>query len=136
MFVLEGLVAKNGVSDDVLRGVLAHEIAHASLRHGLRGIVRRNLLRSIAVVLFGGLDAGTVALVGGSLSLGDLAYDRAMEAEADDVAGRVLLALERPVEPLAAFLEELETAGPAVALFQNHPAGRDRAAALRALGSR
>lgn len=135
IFVFEGLLAKEGVSDDVLAGVLAHEIAHASLRHGIKGIVRRNVLRSAAVVLFGGLDAGTVALVGGGLSLGDLAYDRGMESEADAVAGRALLAMGRPVEPLAAFLEQLETAGPAVALFQNHPAGRDRAAALRSLAA-
>jgi predicted Zn-dependent protease len=135
VFVLEGLLAKEGATDDVLAGVLAHEIAHASLRHGVKGIVRRNLLRSVAVVLFGGLDSGTVALVGGGLSLGDLAYDRAMEAEADEIAGRALLAMGRPVEPLARFLEELETAGPTVALFQNHPAGRDRAAALRALAA-
>ncbi len=135
IFVLEGLLAKEGATDDVLAGVLAHEIAHAALRHGIKGIVRRNVLRSAAVVLFGGLDPGTVALVGGGLSLGDLAYDRGMEAEADDVAGRALLAMGRPVEPLARFLEALETSGSAVALFQNHPAGRDRAAALRALAA-
>jgi predicted Zn-dependent protease len=133
IFVLRGLVDDPAVDNDVLFGVLAHELAHAAGRHGIRGIVRRHLLRSVAVVLFGGLDAGTVALVGQGLSLGDLAYDRAMEEEADDVAGRALLAAGRPVEPLAKFLEKLETAGPTVALFQNHPAGRDRAAALRAL---
>lgn len=136
VFVLRGLLEAKGVTDDVLLGILAHELAHAALRHGVRGIVRRNLVRSAAVVLFGGLDAGTVALVGGGLSLGDLAYDRAMEDEADEVAGRVLIASGRPVEPLAAFLEGLDALGPTVALFTNHPAGRDRAARLRAQASR
>lgn len=133
VFVLRGLLEAPGMSDDVLVGILAHELAHASLRHGVTGIVRRNLVRSAAIVLFGGLDAGTVALVGGGLSLGDLAYDRAMEDEADAVAGRVLLALGRPVEPLAAFLEHLDELGATVALFTNHPPGRDRAARLRSL---
>lgn len=132
VFVLRGLLEAKGMSDDVLVGILAHELAHAALRHGVTGLVRRNVVRSAAVVLFGGLDAGTVALVGSGLSLGDLAYDRSMEDDADAVAGRVLRALGRPVEPLAAFLEQLDDLGPTVALFTNHPAGRDRAARLRA----
>jgi predicted Zn-dependent protease len=132
VFVLRGLLEAKGVTDDTLVGILAHEFAHAALRHGVRGIVRRNLVRTAAVVLVGGLDAGTVALVGGGLSLGDLAYDRAMEDEADEVAGRVLRAAGRPVEPLAAFLEGLDALGPTVAILTNHPAGRDRAARLRA----
>lgn len=132
VFVLRGLLEAKHVTDDVLVGILAHELAHAALRHGVRGIVRRNLVRTAAAVLFGGLDTGTVAIVGGGLTLGDLAYDRAMEDEADGVAARVLLASGRPLEPLAVFLESLDAMGPTVALLANHPAGADRAARLRA----
>lgn len=133
VFVFRGLLEAKAMNDDVLVGIVAHELAHAALRHGVRGLVRRNLLALVASALVGGLDAGTVSLVGGALSLGDLAYDRSMEEEADAIAGKLLVELGRPVEPLAQFLEELDALGPAVALFTNHPAGAARAASLRSL---
>jgi predicted Zn-dependent protease len=135
IFVLRGLLDAPAMNDDALVGVLAHEVAHALRRHAMRGLVRQNLLQLAAATLVGGLDAGTVTLVGGGLTLGDLAYDRSMEAEADEVAGLVLLAGHRPTEPLAKFLEEIDTMAAVPALVLNHPPGHERAARLRAMSA-
>ena len=132
IFILRGLLDAPEMNDDVLLGVLSHELAHAAFRHGLRSLIRRNLLRTGAAMMFGGIDGGTGALLGEGLTLGDLAYDRAMESEADKLAGEVLLALHRPVEPLANFLEKLDNAASLPALVMNHPPGRERASSLRA----
>jgi Zn-dependent protease with chaperone function len=75
--------------DDVVLGVLAHELGHVRLRHGMRLLVQATVLGAAASVAFGdfsGLLAGAPAL------LGQLGYSRDFEREADDEAIAVLRA--------------------------------------------
>lgn len=66
--------------EDVLIGVLGHEVGHVKRRHGMRAVTQAALLGTITSVAFGdfsGLLAGAPAL------LGHLAYSRDFEREAD-----------------------------------------------------
>jgi Zn-dependent protease with chaperone function len=75
--------------DEVLLGVLGHELGHARQRHSMRLFVQSALLGAAAGVAFGdfsGLLAGAPAL------LGTLDYSRDFERQADDEAVRLLRA--------------------------------------------
>lgn len=69
--------------EDVLIGVLGHEIGHVTGRHGLRGLIQAGLLGAIGSVTFG--DFSTV-LASAPILMGQLAYSRDLEREADDAA--------------------------------------------------
>lgn len=113
-------------------GVLAHEIAHVELRHGLQQVARSAGLRLIMAAVLGDY----ASLSGWAAQLGELKFSRDAEREAD------LRALDRLIETgidpqgLPAFFETLsrqEAAGtlrPPV-LFSTHPAPAERIEALR-----
>lgn len=69
--------------EDVLMGVLGHELGHVSLRHGLRTLVQTGLLSAVTSVAFG--DFSTV-LAGAPAVMGHLAYSRDLEREADEAS--------------------------------------------------
>jgi len=75
--------------EDVIVGVLGHELGHVEARHGMRTLVQSTLLGAITSLALGdvsGLIATAPAL------LGHLHYSRQMEREADDTAIRFLQA--------------------------------------------
>lgn len=69
--------------EDVMLGVLGHELGHVSLRHGLRTLVQTGLLSAASGVAFG--DFSNV-LAGAPALMGHLAYSRDLEREADEAA--------------------------------------------------
>lgn len=69
--------------EDVLIGVLGHEIGHVTGRHGLRGLIQAGLLGAIGSVAFGDFSA---VLASAPILMGQLAYSRDLEREADDAA--------------------------------------------------
>ena len=75
--------------EDVLLGVLAHEMGHLRHRHGMRQVVQSGLLGAIGGVLLGDVSSvlGSVPVL-----LGHLAYTRAFERQADDEAIALLQA--------------------------------------------
>lgn len=116
--------------DEALRGVLAHELGHAVLRHGVR-LLARNMVTTVALswVLgdVGGLNA---AFVGAASGLTRLSHSRAMEDEADDFAVALLRRQGRGAEGLARFLESLG-AQPVPAMLSTHPDPAARARRIR-----
>lgn len=68
---------------DVLIGVVGHEIGHVTGRHGLRGLIQAGLLGAVGSLAFG--DFSTV-LASAPILMGQLAYSRDLEREADDAA--------------------------------------------------
>jgi len=79
----DGLVAiaeKNGLSDDALIGVLAHEIGHVVHRHGTRLLVEQGVLQIGLGLAMG--DVSSIVSFGSTL-LTAQAYRRQHETEAD-----------------------------------------------------
>jgi Zn-dependent protease with chaperone function len=75
--------------DDVLIGVLGHELGHVQRRHGMRMLVQTTVLGAVASALWG--DISTVLAAAPAL-LGQSAYSREFEREADDDAVALLRA--------------------------------------------
>jgi Zn-dependent protease with chaperone function len=69
--------------DDVVLGVIGHEMGHVTQRHGLRALIQTGVLSAATGVVLG--DFSTV-LAGAPALLGHLAYSRDLEREADDTA--------------------------------------------------
>jgi Zn-dependent protease with chaperone function len=67
--------------DDVVLGVLGHELGHITRRHGMRQLVQVGVLQGVLSVAFG--DYGSL-ITAAPLILGSMAYSRAHEREADD----------------------------------------------------
>ena len=143
MFVHTGLIAAAD-NEAQLAGVLAHELAHVSLRHGLANASKQQTISTI-----GGLGAG---ILGGMLggSLGGLAaqgaqmgtqafvskYSRTAESEADLLGEHVMAkAGYNPLE-LGNFFEKLEKSmggdpGRVAQWFSSHPNPGNRTVAIQ-----
>jgi Zn-dependent protease with chaperone function len=130
LFVNTGLLEAPEATDDALRGVLAHELGHVLHRHGMRQLVRSQLLALALAWTTGGLENLEALLVDGSASLLSLAYSRAMEEESDDLALALAARAGWSTEGLARFFEAMPEAGPEA--LSTHPEPAARAARIRA----
>lgn len=140
--VHSGLILAATSSEEVL-GVLAHEIAHVSERHALRGLIGAAGTTLILQALAG--DAG--GLVAAAADLGndllDLRYSRDLEREADAVGFSYLI--DSGIDPsgMVSFFEKLraeeERLGldakgvSALPFLSTHPASERRIERLGAL---
>ncbi len=70
-------------NDDVVMGVLGHELGHITRRHGMRQLVQVGVLQGVLSIAFG--DYGSL-ITAAPLILGSMAYSRAHEREADEDA--------------------------------------------------
>jgi Zn-dependent protease with chaperone function len=75
--------------DDVLIGVLGHELGHVQRRHGMRMLVQATVLGVVASSLWGDFSS---VLAAAPVMLGQSAYSRGFEREADDDAITLLRA--------------------------------------------
>ena len=130
--IFSGLIEVAG-SPEELAGVIAHEVAHAELRHGLRASVKGLGLTGLLKLMLGDNPAGSL---GGRLGQwGGLAFSREHEAEADADGLRRLLAAGIDPEGMVRVFDRLArpVAGVAAAssLTATHPATAARIAGLR-----
>ena len=130
VFVLTGLLDRTREDDDMLRGVLAHELGHAVHRHGVRALVRRGVYGVGLALVLGGTDDALTTLVAGASQLDQLGYSRSMEEEADEFGVDLMKRTGHDVEGLARFLGSLESA-PVPALLSTHPDSKERAKTIR-----
>jgi predicted Zn-dependent protease len=130
VFVLTGLLDRVGDDDDMLRGVLAHELGHAVLRHGMRSIVRSGIYALLLGILVGGLDDVSGYIVSQAGELDKLSHSRDMEEAADGFAVDLLARTGHDAEGLAKFLESLGSQ-PVPELLSTHPDSEDRAKEIR-----
>ncbi|RZI84018.1 MAG: M48 family metallopeptidase [Rubrivivax sp.] len=89
LVLTDELVALLKEHDDVLIGVLAHEVGHVRHRHGMRLFVQSGILGAAVSVAWG--DFSSLIAAAPAL-LGQMAYSRDFEREADDDAITVLRA--------------------------------------------
>lgn len=135
--VYTGLLEAAGDPEEVA-GVLAHEMAHVTLRHGMRNVAHRAGLWLAASILLGdGSDwvrlAGDAAVVAQSNG-----YSREQEAAADAEGARMMAAAGLDPAALARFLERLmEAPGAdlegAMSWLSTHPDTASRIADVESL---
>lgn len=118
-----------------LAAVLAHEIGHVELRHGVQQILRKSTMAIILVLV--GPDAGTISELAQGLPavLLDSGYSRAFEREADRFACDAMARLGREPASLADALERLAAEHPEAARVpawvSSHPDTDERIATIR-----
>jgi predicted Zn-dependent protease len=119
VFVFRGLL-KEARSADEVAGVLAHEIGHAVLRHGMKRMSRELTLWLGLEILLG--DAGGVIQLIGSAAanLGTLKFDRDEEREADLYAVEQSAAAGFDPRALGEFLGRMEE-HPIPSFLTTHP---------------
>jgi predicted Zn-dependent protease len=139
-------------NEDELAAVLAHEIAHVSLRHGIEAIQAATRKRSGALLVQGvGESASQVARAGGGGREGDLVeltglfagaiqditsellvkgYSRKSELAADELGAKYLAASNYARSALGTYLSRLEAEGGKGGWLGTHPPARDRVEAL------
>lgn len=120
---------------EVVVGVLAHELGHVEHRHGMRLVVQTGLLAAITSLAFGDFSGW---LATAPVVLGQAAYSRAAEREADETSIRLLKAAGLSPLAMVRFFEKIgEKAGGrgdrsllGIA-FASHPPDAERIARFR-----
>src|SRR4030095_10063794 len=102
IILTDDLVKRVGADEAVLIGVLGHELGHLRHRHGMRMLIEVGALGAIASVLVG--DFSTL-LASMPVWLGQAAYSRDAEREADAEAVRVLRASGASPAVMVGFFE-------------------------------
>jgi len=117
-------------NDEELAAVLAHEIGHWQLRHGLQGVLRSSAALLLVSTVSGDLSAlttfaGTIPFV-----LLQRGYSREFEEAADAYAVDLLRQADISVAHFATILKKLENARPGsgqdLTYLSTHPATHDR----------
>ncbi len=131
IFVLTGLI-REAESPDQVAGVLAHEMAHVTLRHGMRSIVQSLGVIAAIEVLIGDLAGLSVLGVEGVRLLVEQGYSRDLESEADEEGVRMLHAAGIDPHGLARFFELLrgEEGASIPSWLGSHPELDDRIATV------
>lgn len=118
-------------SPEELAGVLAHEVAHAELRHSLQGLVKSLGLRAAASMAFG--DISDSVFSDAATRLTELRFSRDAEREADTNGLQRLVAARISPVGMVRFYERLASekgASPPV-ILSTHPASGERLEWLR-----
>jgi Zn-dependent protease with chaperone function len=111
--------------DDVLTGVFAHEWGHLQHRHSMRQLVQVGALSAAASAILG--DFSSIVAAAPAL-MGQLAYSRDLEREADHVAIAVLQANRIPPSVMVNLFEKLSPSqgeAPGIS-FSSHPSDVER----------
>ena len=140
IIVTYGLMRLN-LTDEELAAVLAHEMGHEELRHGLQSTYRQSTALVLLTLATG--DMSTLNRFAGSLPLVlvNRGYSRAFEREADEYAVELLHKCHLPPESLADALVKIDTAHGKAArpnefsYLSTHPATFERVATIRALAA-
>jgi predicted Zn-dependent protease len=144
ILVTKGLLRKTA-SEDELAAVLAHEIAHVTLRHGVQAIQKGNLAQAFTYLaagtaqatmkqedleqLTGIFDQSVKDVVETLITSG---YSREAEAEADKLGREFLTGTGYDPQALSRVLARMDDAGGEGGMFATHPSPADREASLGA----
>ena len=129
MVVYTGLI-KNVESPEQLAGVLAHEMSHATLRHGLQQISQSLGVIAAIQLLVG--DVGGLLAVGSQIAQQSVmtSYSRTAETEADIEGAKMLHAAKIDPKAMATFFAKLKhqhgDIPGAISWLSTHPQHEDR----------
>jgi len=120
-------------SPEEIAGVLAHEIAHVTERHGFRALINSAGLYLIVQFFFGDTSGAMAVLTDGSRLLVQQGYSRDFERQADDLGWNYLLKANIDPRGMIRFfkrMKEEEAKNPqlkgALQLLNTHPATDER----------
>jgi len=122
-------------------GVMAHEIAHVTARHGIEQASKGQLLQwgSLPLIFMGGLGGFIIQQVAGiALPLTFLKFSRGAEKEADRLGAQYMWASGYDPNALVTFFEKLQARekhkpGTLEKIFSTHPMTGDRIEEVREL---
>lgn len=117
-------------SPDELAAVLAHEVQHVEQRHSLQQILHQLGWATLLALVVGDAGALTSAVL---LQLGNTAFTRELETQADLGAIAALKDAGVPPQAMVSFFKGLRDEGRGVpALLSTHPATEERLKAIEA----
>lgn len=138
IFVTRGLIDRTE-SEDELAAVLAHEIGHVTLRHGLSAIQQSNLMQAFKYLgssaaqatldqeqlqeVTGIFDESVQDVVESMVTNG---FSKEAEYEADALGQRIAAASGYDGRALRKFLQRLGREGGTGGVFSTHPSPQDR----------
>jgi beta-barrel assembly-enhancing protease len=132
IFIHTGLLHAADTPEEIA-GVLAHEIAHVTERHGFRSLINAAGLYLIVQFFFGDTSGAMAALTEGSRMLLEQSYSRDFERQADDVGWNYLVKANIDPRGMIRFfkrMKEEEAKNPqlkgALQLLNTHPATDER----------
>ncbi len=134
IYMLDGLVELEGMDTDGVVAILAHEIAHVELRHGLQSVIRQAGIGVFATLMIGDVSVGISLATALPKILLETGYSRSLETEADLYAVEYLAKTSYPPEALAEALKTLigdEDEDALINWISTHPAGNKRYEAIR-----
>ncbi|MDI1247979.1 MAG: TonB family protein [Lacunisphaera sp.] len=130
IIVMSDELVKLTENDEELMAVLAHELGHAELRHGLQSVLRGSAALLVVSTVTGDLSTLTSFAATIPLTLLQRGYSREFEQAADDYALNVLHAAKVDPGYFASILEKLEKSRPDGAqdfsYLSTHPSTADR----------
>lgn len=130
IFVFTGLLADAKAPEEIA-GVLAHEVAHVTRRHGLRTLIANAGPSLVLDRVLGNHGGFLGALAAGSQALIQQNFSREFEREADDAAFNYLVKANIDPRGLATFLGRLaKQKGGVSRAFNSHPPSPERIAHL------
>jgi Zn-dependent protease with chaperone function len=124
------------VNDDVVLGVIGHELGHVQHRHGMRQLVQVTAMQAVLSVAVG--DYGSF-LTAAPLVIGAMGYSRDHEREADEASVRFMRAAGISPAVMAGFFEKVsarrqdkEQERPVgISILSSHPDDAERIAYFR-----
>lgn len=140
LYVNRGLL-EAAENEAEVAGVMAHEIAHVTARHGIEQASKGQLLQfgSIPLIFLGGLGGYVIQQVAGiALPLTFLKFSRGAEKEADRLGAQYMWASGYDPNALITFFEKLQAQekrkpGTLEKVFSTHPMTGDRITEVRQL---
>ncbi|MFN3650187.1 MAG: M48 family metalloprotease [Armatimonadota bacterium] len=111
IYIFEGLLQRIAGDEDMIAGVLGHEIGHVEERHAVRQMERSQLFGLGAEILGRATsgDVGAAAQIAANLEL--LSYSRRQEYDSDDAAIRLMRQAGYDPQGLVRLLELLRREG-------------------------
>ena len=140
LYVNRGLI-EAAENEAELAGVMAHEIAHVTARHGVEQASKGQLVNylSIPLIFLGGWGGYIAQQVAGlAIPLGFLKFSRGAEKEADRLGAQYMWASGYDPNALITFFEKLQAKekkkpGTLAKVFSTHPMTGDRIKEVRSL---
>jgi Zn-dependent protease with chaperone function len=136
--ITDDLVAMSQTPEEVL-SILAHEIAHAELRHTTRTLLQNSVVAAVAAAVTSDAASLTVAVAGLPVVIAETKYSRQFEEEADEYAFGLLKRKGYSPTAFASIMERLQKNRGKESRYRvytsTHPVTSRRAARARSAAS-